>query len=248
MRFWRSTNAQGALAPASNAQLLAQNKVKSQSLVVDALAAAAAEHRDCSDAGFSVSGRQSQCDGAGRGAFIEGSAPRGSVVCFYHGPVYQPLSGQLRMVWRNGEYTLCLSDGYLIDGMPTDGSISSLCGPLCNHPLPGTNPNVMYYSVVCNAYELPFESAAALERTSWYPQAPMTFDGRRFARTVVIVALRDLKDEELFVDYAYGGGHDKPDWYTAVPRDENGNSGRSLSIMERLAANDVAGFVDFAER
>ena len=102
------------------------------------------------------------------------------------------------------------------------GGSSSLCGPLCNHPNKGCQPNVMYYPAICDTRSLPSGSADALRRISWYDQPPWTFDGARRQRTLVLIALRDLEDEELFVDYRYApesdGGAALPAWYSQVER------------------------------
>ena len=72
-----------------------------------------------------------------------------------------------------------------------------------------------------NTDTLPVASVAALRRVSWYDQPPLTFDGGRHQRTMVLVALRDLEDEELFVDYCYHSECPFPEWYSPVERESD---------------------------
>ena len=63
------------------------------------------------------------------------------------------------------------------------------------------------------------EAHAELRRINWYAATPLTFDASRRMRTVVMVALRDVGDEELFADYSFGGGPTSsapPEWYVPV--------------------------------
>ena len=92
-----------------------------------------------------------------------------------------------------------------------------LCGALANHPPAGVQPNVMYYTCVCDLGSLPAPSAAVLRRISWYDMPALTRDGRS-QHVVVLVALRDLADEELFVNYEYEANADAalPSWYHPV--------------------------------
>ena len=146
---------------------------------------------------------------SGDGAFLQGKVARGTIVTFYPGAVCTPIFGRLKLLFRSltSSYVVQLPDSYMIDGSPSrataDGAAgtSCLCGPLCNHPPPCTTPNVMFYAAVCDSDALPAASADALRRISWYDAPPLTYDARRLQRTMVMVALRDLADEELFVDY-----------------------------------------------
>eukprot|EP00966_Prymnesium_polylepis_P252499 5837638-Prymnesium_polylepis.1 len=193
--FWSSTHASGAAQPLQVADVRSDNVAMSRTCAAGALA----EVSDSALGGFRISSAPSLLQDAGDGAHLSGSAPRGSVVAFYHGIVYGPIIGRFKLACSGSEYALAMVDSYLIDGLTT-GSGSSL-GPLINHPPPGTGPNVMFYPVCCDADALPASSAAALHRISWYDSPPLTFDGRRHVRTTLIVALRDLEDEELLVDY-----------------------------------------------
>jgi hypothetical protein len=235
--FWASTNCLLGERPKDSATMREQNRVRSHAGVRHALAEAAnqraglalkkvADQLQGDDAArFTTYGRSSGLNNAGvdagNGGFIRGRALRGEIVCFYHGPLYHPLSGRLRLMARNSEYLLCRPDGYIVDGRPTDGTVSSLCGPLCNHPPAGMQPNVMFYAITLDARSLPADSASALKTISWYDQGVFTFDPKRYARTVVMVALRDIEDEELLVDYAYNPHVNSPAWYMKVPL-ENG--------------------------
>ena len=101
------------------------------------------------------------------------------------------------------EYVLLCHDSYMIDGLTSGATVdgaggsSALAGPLCNHPPQGMQPNVMFYPTLCDTSTMPAASSEALERIAWYDRSPLTFDGGRYQRTMVLVALRDIEDEEV---------------------------------------------------
>jgi len=221
-QVWRALNAADAICPAHKA-VRAENATGISGLIAPALLACVSHAQP-----FTVIRAPSNVPNSGDGAHVSGKVPKGGVVTFYQGPVYAPVTGYIKLVLRRviSSYRIQGDDLYIIDGedsgATTDGADGSslMCGALCNHPPKGTTPNVLFCSTACNADVLPAASAALLRRISWYDTAPATFLGSRVQRTVVVIALRDLEDEELFVDYGFRSAEpDLPAWYHPVPRD-----------------------------
>ena len=87
--------------------------------------------------------------------------------------------------------------------------------PRANHPPGGVAPNAMFYDLCCDSRDLPAASASALARIAWYAVAPLSFDGQRHVRIAFLVALRDIEDEEIFIDYQFDpNAASLPMWYT----------------------------------
>eukprot|EP00928_Gymnodinium_smaydae_P091072 TRINITY_DN7477_c0_g1_i1.p1 TRINITY_DN7477_c0_g1~~TRINITY_DN7477_c0_g1_i1.p1 ORF type:complete len:134 (+),score=22.81 TRINITY_DN7477_c0_g1_i1:614-1015(+) len=85
----------------------------------------------------------------------------------------------------------------LIDGVIPDGSVPHplALGQYVNHPPAGTRPNLMYFGLfACTP-----EEAAALRDVE--PLLPVARSGNRSA-VALMLALRDIHDEEAFADYA----------------------------------------------
>lgn len=244
--FWRATHSPTEAVPDLH-ELRAENKIAIRSSVARALSYAAADSlgmpreatryakstdgqderlpRVEEEETFVVSKRQSTIADSGDGAHLSGRVSRGEVVTFYHGSVHSPIVGRVWLAlasWRS-EYVLMLHDSYLLAGSPAGGTShgrggsSWLAGPLANHPPAGVPPNAMLYSATLDASELPAASAEALGRISEYAWRPLLYNGRRTRRCVALVALRDLEDEEILVDYAFDpDGADLPPWYHPV--------------------------------
>lgn len=192
---WTAMNTSGAAMPADLDDVRKQNK---SSVAAEIATALGDQNRE-----FRVTKRRSSVANSGDGAHVSGKVARGAVVTFYHGPVYSPIVGRIKLLLRStmSEYSMMLNDTYMIDGLTSgatahgaDGS-SSKAGPLCNHCPEGTRPNAMFFPAVCDTDSLPAASADALRRISWYDTPPLTFDGARYQRTMVLVALRDVQDE-----------------------------------------------------
>ena len=106
-----------------------------------------------------------------------------------------------------------------MDGLPSAEALadpqSSMCGAFVNHPPAHIAPNAMFYDVCCDSRDLPAASASALARIAWYAVAPLSFDGQRHVRIAFLVALRDIEDEEIFIDYQFDpNAASLPMWYT----------------------------------
>jgi len=226
--YWRSTHPGEALPAMGTVRRDNQSSIRTS--LESALAAAAAD-LDAPGAAptHRVTKAASSVTNSGDGAYLQGKVPRGSIATFYPGPVCSPIVGRIKLLFRSltSSYVVQMPDSYMIDGSPAGatadgkGGTSCLCGPLCNHPPPGTRPNVMFFAALCDTDSLPAASADALRRISWYDAPPLTYDGRRLQRTMVLVALRDLEDEELFVDYQFDPLRpDLPHWYHPVRRED----------------------------
>jgi len=225
---WFATHAIGTDCPTPLPAVRAANVLSLQRGIADALEAALDRRRTPADepAAFTCTRMPSSVDGGGDGCYVRGKVARGSVVSFYQGRVYAPIIGRLKLAFAFPEYVIQLSDSYMIDGINPGGTVdgkdgtSSMCGALCNHPPAGVTPNAMFYPMVVDCGTLPEASAAALRRISWYDAMPLTFDSTQLQHTVVLVALRDIEDEEVFVDYRFtNAAPDLPHWYTRVPRE-----------------------------
>ena len=239
IRFWRATNPIGGALPSAERMILQENEASSHQGLAVALADTAVElglssHQGAGPA-FRVFAQASQVPGSGLGAHVVGHAPRGCVLCFYQGPIYAPWTGRLALMMGSGrtsEYKLVLSDSYIADGQPSRTMMASMCAPRANHPPADVTPNAMFYTACCDADALPAPSAAALRRASWYASAPLTFDGARRVRVTFAVALRDLDDEEIYVDYRYDSDAPTPEWYTPMVRE--GQRPRRLTASRDL--------------
>ena len=235
--FWHATNPIGGALPSAE-RILQENEARSHRGLAAALADTAVElglssHQGAAPA-FRVFSQPSQAPSSGLGAYVAGHAPRGCVLCFYQGPIYAPLTGRLALMTGSGvtsEYKLVLSDSYISDGQPSSTMVASMCAPRANHPPAAVTPNAMFYTACCDADALPAPSAAALRRASWYASAPLTFDGARRVRVTFAVALRDLEDEEIFVDYKFDPDAPTPEWYTPVAQ-EGHRTRRSITSRD----------------
>lgn len=184
---------------------------------------------------WSVQVAPSSVEGAGEGVWLRGACAAGSVVAVYPGLVFAGSSRPLlRMVFRGNGYLLKRrEDGVYIDARP-DGPSRSLfdvarkreedeggtpfveagelsVGHKVNHPPGGVRPNVRV-----RAFDLHAGEHAELHRLLPVANARRPADGEPCKRTVIFLATRALRDEELFLDYEYGSKDGLPAWYTPV--------------------------------
>ena len=87
-------------AAAVTPTLMSQLKRENADNIRLAVAAALSEASSDDDAAVYRVTRQLSTVGAssGDGAFVQGCCPRGAIVCFYHGPVYGPLVGRVKLM------------------------------------------------------------------------------------------------------------------------------------------------------
>ena len=235
--LWRTTHPPGASSAVCNVR--AENE-RTMELAVRASLTASERPADAFHIVRSDSAVQS--GPAGFGAHIVGASPRGSILTYFHGPIYTPILGRLSLLVqmivgsedRRAEFDAVqvLADSSLIKGLHGPGLGSNAQGAQINHPPPGVEPNALFVDVFADEAAVGAEAAAELRRLN-PDAAPRPFrtraPGRARLRTVAIVALRDVRDEELLVDYGYttgsasipdgdGSAAPLPGWYSAVRR------------------------------
>ena len=173
----------------------------------------------------------SSLSGAGEGVRICGVCPAGTLVAVYPGVVFETedLAVMHKMILPGNEYVMMRRDGLLIDGRP-DGASSQMfsvaaqrdlaagaaplitsgalaIGNKVNHPAPGTLPNV---------FVLPFDLQPT-EHPTLHPHIPtVNFRATRGKHTVVLIAKRELRDEELWLDYKLRPEGPLEQWYKPV--------------------------------
>ncbi|PRP78622.1 hypothetical protein PROFUN_13475 [Planoprotostelium fungivorum] len=188
-------------------------------------------HSDCRRLlGYELKRCKSSIPNAGRGVFLSGKASAGTPVAIYPGTIFLPGDPSLLPSIRNN-YLLRRSDGALIDGKPfglsrlifsscasrnyVDGNIELQdetwlkeegntrnplsIGHMINHRPDDGEPNVMYT-------EFEFESVP-LEYRRYIPHvyysSHETEEHQLPIKSIAMVAVRDVEDEELFSDYCF---------------------------------------------
>ena len=183
-----------------------------------------------SDAGWELRVAASSVAGGGAGVHLAGRAAAGAVLACYPGVSFEAddLKVMHGIVLSGNDYVLARRDGVLIDGRP-DGASAQLravaqardrrppppaaaeafaVGNMVNHPPAGTRPNVVVF---------PFDLPAGDPLEPYVPVSPFRppADGDPARRTAVLIAARDLEEEELFLDYKLSAGSPPP-WYAPV--------------------------------
>ena len=183
-----------------------------------------------SDVGWELRVAASGVAGGGAGVHLAGRAAAGAVLACYPGVSFEAddLKVMHGIVLSGNDYVLARRDGVLIDGRP-DGASAQLravaqardrrppppaaaeafaVGNMVNHPNRGTRPNVVVF---------PFDLPAGDPLEPYVPVSPFRppADGDPARRTAVLIAARDLEDEELWLDYKLSAGSPPP-WYAPV--------------------------------
>jgi len=187
--------------------------------------------------GYSVVALQSSIPGAGRGVYVDGYARAGSILAFQPGPVWAKdnlvnLSiDEERDLERNDSYQMSLrADDYMIDSrrspytvLTDDNCNLTALGHIVNHPTPSNPPS-------CRSAMLNFTkgmevgSSAQLKRyipNTYARPRNVTLMDSLWDRDViemhslVLVATRDICNEEIFYDYRLASSH-LPQWYHQV--------------------------------
>ncbi|CAK4476111.1 unnamed protein product [Aphanomyces euteiches] len=148
--------------------------------------------------GYSLSVRNSTIPDAGRGLFLDGHAPAG-------------------VLPRNG---------LLIRALPQDIPHKNhfALAQMVNHPPPQSTPNV-----IPMAFDFPPEEPFTTEPFKSFipnrfihPPSMLAMYGKRaLVHGLVLVALNDIQDEEVFLNYRYNPNMEYPAWYTPVNQDED---------------------------
>ena len=177
---------------------------------------------------------------AGFGVVVEGFVPAGSVVCIYPGKIWWPgtYAGP-----PDNEYAISRYDGVIVDALHWDTKARESAmqqharleagasgkpeaeerfrnpfalGSFVNHPPPGEQPNVM---------QVPYEFKKDLR----YVPHEMGSDRRPLymldsfldsTPSIVLIATRNLRDEELFLNYRFNPALPYPDWYSQPDLEE----------------------------
>jgi hypothetical protein len=186
--------------------------------------------------GFSVLALQSSIPGAGRGVYVDGYAKAGSVVAFQPGPVWAKehmlnvTADEERQLERNDAYQMSLRpDDYMIDSrkspytvLTDENSNLMAVGHIVNHPTPSHPPNA-------RSAMLDFTQGMELADSNLKRYIPNTYARPRNLsalgglwdrdvvemHSMVLVATRDICNEEVFYDYRLATSH-YPQWYHPV--------------------------------
>jgi len=176
--------------------------------------------------GFRLDTRRSTVEHpeAGYGLFIEGTRRIGEVVAFYPGKIYPFYSLYAHDMLVNkipkskGRYVIVREDSTEISADPAQfAEMRNWCarnplarGHVVNHPPLGICPNV-----VAVQYDFMPIHPPWLIPNSYAFQLPDR--ELPYIKGCMFVALRDLKDEELFMDYELAAMPFELDWYWPVP-------------------------------
>ena len=187
--------------------------------------------------GYSVVAFRSSIPGAGRGVYVDGYARAGSILAFQPGPVWAKehlvnLSiDEERDLERNDSYQMSLrADDYMIDSrrspytVLTDDNCNLMAlGHIVNHPTPSKPPSCR--SAMLNFTKgMDIGSSVKLKRyipNTYARSRNVTLMDSLWDRDViemhslVLVATRDICNEEIFYDYRLASSH-LPQWYHQV--------------------------------
>lgn len=190
--------------------------------------------------GFSSVALKSTISRAGRGIFVDGFAPAGSVLAYFPGEVWpkEHITNMIatRFFEKDPKHHLSMRyDDFLIDSrnapysvLDNDKSNPFAIAHIANHPPYGTAPN-------CSSVQLDFSDDMQLgsDRTdayipNTYAKLPSRFGQEAIAlekinmHGMALIAARDVENEELVYDYRLSPGEhqDYPDWYAVVDEDE----------------------------
>eukprot|EP01084_Bolivina_argentea_P281707 482049_1 len=191
--------------------------------------------------GYAMRVKPSSIEDAGWGLWVDGIAPTGSVVGIFPGVVYAPKfvrdAKYQKELFPDPNFQLVMRcDNYVVDCKE-----SAKCpwhpwgiAQYSNHPIQGTGPNALQV-----AYDIPAASDAdwwaskneifPLELRRHVPykyrKTPGFLDGKFDKKVLVegvlLVAMRDLENEEVFVNYRFPKTTWHPDWYHPVDKQED---------------------------
>jgi hypothetical protein len=191
--------------------------------------------------GYSTVALKSTISTAGRGVFLNGFAPAGSLINFFPGSIW-PKEYLLDVraasnVFKNDpKHQLSIRyDDVLVDCrkapytvLDNDRSNAFSTGHIVNHPSMLDTPNSS--TVMVDFVERMKLEDAGLEKyiPNTYIKPPMMFGPQAMDRERVtmhgfgLIASRDIENEELFYDYRLSPGDDAtyPDWYHICDEEE----------------------------
>lgn len=161
------------------------------------------------------------------GVNVCGKVAPGSVVCFYPGIVYLPYylhqMPNFPNVSKDNSYLMSRTDGSIIDAkdletLNLNRSLFGL-GHLIRHPPSGLQPNVLPFSYRIGA---DFPSSLLTHVPNRYFRKPFFLNlTHTKMHCIVFVAMRVIKDEELFLNYRLHPDSQLPEGYCAIDKDED---------------------------
>jgi hypothetical protein len=188
--------------------------------------------------GFSVVTLKSSIPGAGRGVYVDGYAKAGSILAFQPGEVWTKenllnvTAEEERQLERNDAYQMSLRpDDYMIDSRKSPYTVLTepqcnmiAIGHIVNHPTPTNPPNARTAMFnFTQGMDLEENLKRYIPNTYARPRN-LTLMGSLWDRDVidmhsmVLVATRDICNEEIFYDYRLATSH-FPQWYHPVKDD-----------------------------
>ena len=191
--------------------------------------------------GYSVISLKSTIPNAGRGVFVDGFAPAGSIISFFPGLVW-PKEYLFDMKFVSSafmddpNYHLSLRyDDIVIDSRQSPYTVLNekesnpfSIGHIVNHPQKNISPNCS--TVMLNFLEKMKFSSRNLDKyiPNSYAKSPMIIGPKALDRDVInmhglgLVASRDLCNEELFYDYRLSPGSEGkyPSWFHICNKEE----------------------------
>lgn len=195
--------------------------------------------------GYATVSLRSTLPDAGRGIFVDGFAPAGSVVAFFPGEVWPKEFLQTTAIASHFQdddnFQLSIRyDDILVDSRNspcvvldhhTGGNVGSnpwAVGHLANHAPPNCRPLPLNYTT-----EMGLErELRRFVPNSYARTPPLLGNNAAFEREdvylhgMVLVTMRDVENEELFYDYRLNedvAGAASPDWYQACDEEESRN-------------------------
>ena len=184
--------------------------------------------------GYSTLALKSTISTAGRGIFLDGFAPAGSLINFFPGSIWPKeyllnVNAASNIFKNDPKHQLSIRyDDVLVDSrkapytvLDNEHSNAFSTGHIVNHPSMLNDPNSS--TVMVDFVERMNLKDAGLDRyiPNTYVKPPMMFGPQAMDRERVsmhgfgLVAARDIENEELFYDYRLSPGEDisYPDWY-----------------------------------
>ena len=187
--------------------------------------------------GFVPVVERSNLPAAGNGVFLKGRAVAGTVVSFYPGMVYlreHVQSGIYDHCFDSNAYVFSRFDSAVLDGSkPVAKHNPFAVGHIINHPsalAPGKEKAEILGD--CNVIACPINFVSEIFDDEVLPHVPNAYDRPptlmssetardSFALGTVLVAVRDIEDEELFLNYRYNPKIVAPPWYVEVSSEES---------------------------
>ena len=184
--------------------------------------------------GFVLRAGESGVAGAGKGIFIDGEAISGTLLGYLPGRVHvaeflKGANALEQFADDPNHLVLMRTDDILIDARDFDGvehpTNPYALGHLANHPPEGKKPNVMHLPIDFASDAFHSQTGVSDVVPNSYAKKPTllgTPDKSACMYGMAMVALRDVKDEELFLNYRFNpDAPGLPQWYAPVDDDQD---------------------------